>query len=209
MPRRPNSKARPARNRYYRRAKISEYQFRKILWLFALDLTPTQAAARMALSLNAVHAVYVRLRRYFTEAGVFRDFYRMPEGVALTDEAELRFLEFHLARVEPMQGLPPLKHGEDDLHLFESNWRFEYQVFRHAQRQANVERMMYDDLLSVISLCGPINTTPQNRKAALDMLRRRLDERLLWLERNAPLFKAPQHRVELRAIRAIAPEERS
>jgi transposase len=53
----------PPLNRYYRRARISEAQFRAVLRCFALDLTATQAAATTGLSVRATNALYLKLRR--------------------------------------------------------------------------------------------------------------------------------------------------
>ncbi len=50
-------------NRYYNRAKISEAKFRYVLRLFALDLTASDTARLTGLSVRAVNALYLRLRR--------------------------------------------------------------------------------------------------------------------------------------------------
>jgi transposase-like protein len=50
-------------NRYDHRAKISEANFRYVLRLFALDLTASDTARLTGLSVRAVNALYLRLRR--------------------------------------------------------------------------------------------------------------------------------------------------
>ncbi len=206
MSRTRNSQVKGPRNRYFHRAKMSEYQFKKLLWLFACDHSPTQAAQQLSLSLNTINAIYIKIRTYFVALGIFRDFYEVPEGIEISDDDEWRFLDFHLKRVARMKGLKPLKQAEIDLHLYESNWRHGYLVFADGQRDHHVNLMIYDDLISVIKLCGAINTTPQNHKAAHRLMNERLDQRLLWLERNSPLLKDSIHRKQLRAIKDINPE---
>lgn len=67
--------------------------------------------------------------------------------------------------------------------------------------------MIYDDLISVIKVCGAINTGPSKQQAALKLMNERLDQRLLWLERNSPLFKSESHRQHLRDIKATTMDE--
>ncbi|PJK08269.1 IS1595 family transposase [Lysobacteraceae bacterium NML95-0200] len=52
----------PSKNRYYRHSKISEAKFRRLLRLFAMDLTATDAAQLCGLSVRSVNAVYQRIR---------------------------------------------------------------------------------------------------------------------------------------------------
>jgi transposase len=49
-------------NRYYRRSKLSEAAFRRLLRLFALDLTASDAARLSGLSVRSVNDIYLRLR---------------------------------------------------------------------------------------------------------------------------------------------------
>ncbi len=49
-------------NRYYCHSKISEARFRRLVRLFALDLTATQTAAITGISLRSVNAIYLRMR---------------------------------------------------------------------------------------------------------------------------------------------------
>ena len=50
------------KNRYYRRAKISEAKFRQLLRLFALDLTASDAARLCGLSVRSTNDIYQRIR---------------------------------------------------------------------------------------------------------------------------------------------------
>ena len=54
-------------NRYYRRSKISEAKFRRLLRYFALDLTASDAARLSGLSVRSVNAIYLRLRQRLLE----------------------------------------------------------------------------------------------------------------------------------------------
>jgi len=49
-------------NRYYARSKISQARFRRLLRLFALDLTAADAARLTDLSVRSVNDIYLRLR---------------------------------------------------------------------------------------------------------------------------------------------------
>lgn len=50
------------KNRYYRRYKISEAKFRRLLRLFALDLTASDAAQLCGLSVRSTNEIYQRIR---------------------------------------------------------------------------------------------------------------------------------------------------
>ena len=50
-------------NRYYKCSKISEVKFRYVLRLFFVDLTASDTARLTGLSVRAVNALYLRLRR--------------------------------------------------------------------------------------------------------------------------------------------------
>ena len=50
------------KNRYFRRSKISEAKFRRLLRLFAMDLTATDTAQLCNLSVRSVNAIYQRIR---------------------------------------------------------------------------------------------------------------------------------------------------
>ena len=53
----------PSANRYYKCSKISEVNFRCVLCSFSLDLTASDTARLTGLSVRAVNALYLRLRR--------------------------------------------------------------------------------------------------------------------------------------------------
>ena len=55
-------------NRYYRRSKIGEARFRRLLRLFALDPTATDAAELTGLSVRSVNDIYLRVRERLAEA---------------------------------------------------------------------------------------------------------------------------------------------
>lgn len=63
----PTPRAR-VRNRYYRRAHLSEAKFRQVARLFALDLTATDAAELTGLTRKTVTDLYLRIRRRLVEA---------------------------------------------------------------------------------------------------------------------------------------------
>lgn len=51
------------KNRYYRRSRISEWKFRRLIRAFAMDLTATDAAELTGLSLRSVNDIYLKIRR--------------------------------------------------------------------------------------------------------------------------------------------------
>jgi transposase-like protein len=55
-------------NRYFRRSKLSERQFRSLLRCFALDLTATQTASMTGISLRSVNSIFLRMRRKIAAA---------------------------------------------------------------------------------------------------------------------------------------------
>ena len=57
----------PGKNRYYRRSRISEARFRRLLRAFALDLTATDAAQLTGLSVRRINDVYLKVRRRIAE----------------------------------------------------------------------------------------------------------------------------------------------
>ncbi|MEM9882610.1 MAG: IS1595 family transposase [Planctomycetota bacterium] len=55
------------KNRYYRRSRIAEARFRRLIRAFAMDLTATDAAELTGLSVRSVNDIYLRLRRRIAE----------------------------------------------------------------------------------------------------------------------------------------------
>ena len=51
------------KNKYYVRSHISEKLFRRLIRIFALDLTASEAAAITGLSVRSVNTIYLKLRR--------------------------------------------------------------------------------------------------------------------------------------------------
>ena len=51
------------KNRYYRRSRISEREFRQIIRYFALDLSASDTARLTTISVRSVNAIYIKLRR--------------------------------------------------------------------------------------------------------------------------------------------------
>jgi len=54
-------------NRYFHHSKISEARFRRLVRLFALDLTATQAAELTGISVRSVNSIFLRMRRRMAE----------------------------------------------------------------------------------------------------------------------------------------------
>ena len=210
MERTPKRKSLPRPNRLYFSAKISAYQFKRVLGSFARDEPAARAATHIDLSVNSITAIYAKLRAYFYATGLFVDIYQGSdprEGAALAqEEFERRLIEFHWKRSHARRGIddPP---GGPALHFAESHWRFHYAIMNDERPSDTLDRMMFAHLLEMIRCCGPVGAPPTNRKAGLELALRQMDQRLLWLERNASRFRDPTGRAELRKTRAIAPDD--
>lgn len=196
----------------YRSSKISERTFRHVLEHFAHDRSATETAKLTGLSLNSVAAIFHKLRVFFFEAGLFRDFYETLKyggEITIDDEiAEMKLLELHFRRMAAKRGLHDRTGGEPDYHLAESFWRLGYSVMAQQRPTETVHAMMYSHLLEVIRICGPVGSRPTKRRQGLLAVMRQMDQFTLWLERNAPEFSSERQRQELREIRLIQPTPR-
>jgi hypothetical protein len=206
------SATRQPANRFYHSAKVSEYQFKRVLWAFILDQPVAEAAKRIAISANSINAIYAKLRLFFTEIGLFEDIYRGGDPADGTeygddDEDAIRYehavLGFHLKRAKAKRRQKPTVIGEPDYNWGESVWRFNYSVLTNGRESPAIYRMMYAHLLAHIRLSGPIGLPPKKCKDSARLECHQLDQRILWLERNAPDFRDEAARAELHEIRDI------
>ena len=55
------------KNKYYKRSRISEKLFRKILYAFSLDLTATDASRTTGCSVRSTNTIYLKIRRRIAE----------------------------------------------------------------------------------------------------------------------------------------------
>jgi len=209
MPARKSTKAGRAARGLYHSAKISDYRFRKVLWHFVRDDSATGTARATRLSVNSVSAIFRKLRVYFTEAGLFTDFYEGHDPLThdsglITTEHSL--LAFHIARVRVHNGLKS-PATEPDYHFAESHWRYHFHVMARERPSGEVHAMMFGHLMEIIRLCGPIGTRPANRRAGLMAIARQMDQRIAWLERNAPGFNDAALRSGLREAKAVQAHE--
>lgn len=195
-------------NRFYHGAKISEYQFKRVLISFVRDEPVAVAARHIRLSANSINAVYGRIRAYFTALGVFEDIYRggNPEDGTSAgedmEEFEFHLISFHLHRIRRKRRVPDTDLSEVDPHWCESHWRFQYHMMMQGRPSEAIHRMMYTHLLGHIRLCGPIGTPPRNQEVARRLAVQQLDQRIVWFERNAPMFRDEESRMNLRAMRS-------
>lgn len=187
----------------YKSAKISDYRFRKVLWAFVCDASATEAAQATGLSVNSVHAIFRKIRVFFFEAGLFQDYYGGQDPVSFQSANpffEKKLLKFHFGRIGAKQGLKS-PDNEPPYHFAESCWRFDFKVMAEQRQSDHVLQMMQAHLLEIIRLCGPIGAPPRNKEQGLLAVLRQADQRILWLERNAPGYTDQAKRAELRAIR--------
>jgi len=197
-----NTGAKRVRRPLYHASKISEARFVKVLWHFAKDDTVAETAFRTGLSGNAVNTIFVKLRRFFIEAGLFTDIYQggdPAEGSELAEiEYERHLIEFHFARVRAKRGIGSGPAEID--HFAESHWRFHYAMLVEDRGGDAVHHMMHRHLLEMIRRCGPVGRPPVNHREGLKLCLTQMDERISWAERNSPKFRDERTRRALRQL---------
>jgi len=57
----------PVKNRYYHRSRITEKVFRRLIRVFSMDLTATQAADFTGISVRSVNSIYLKIRARLAE----------------------------------------------------------------------------------------------------------------------------------------------
>lgn len=206
-----NAKSRRRVKRLYFSAKISDYQFKKVLWHFVLDHSAVEASRHVNLSANSISSIYAKLRKFFFDYGLFRDIYKGGDpksGTGRDDEVfEFALLDFHLKRVAKKHGALDSPMGEHDYHFAESFWRFHYRHLVKERPTEIVQRMMLDHLTTFIRTFGPVGTkhkasatdSQAGQRLALSMF----DQVLVWLERNAARFQGKKSRAGLREVRTL------
>ncbi|PSM16682.1 hypothetical protein [Nitratireductor sp. StC3] len=205
-------KRKPGRRtrRLYHSAKISDYQFKKVLWQFTLDHSAAEAASHVRLSANSISAIYAKLRRFFFDYRLFSDPYKGGDprdgfDVEGYEDIEHLLLTFHLKRVSEKRGQLDSRMDAPDYHFAESNWRFDYHAMKADRGPDLVHKMMFENLLEFIRRFGPVGARRkpgfrewlEGRRLALEQL----DRRIVWLERNSTRFRDPSARDELRRMR--------
>ena len=73
-------------------------------------------------------------------------------------------------------------------------------MMTEGREQTDIRQMMYAHLLEMFQACGPVGGSP-SRGRATPIITRQMDQRIAWLERNSPLFRAHEQRAELRQMR--------
>lgn len=204
------SKKRRGGSRLYYAAKISDYRFRKVLWHFVRDHTATETARATGLSLNSVNDLYRKIRVYFYEAGLFMNFYGGTGWASYDPQADKEFehllLSFHRNRLRSRRGVRETP-GQPNYHLAESWWRLDFAMILRERASDAVYDMMTGQLLSVIRVAGPVGRKPGNLSARRRMIAQLVDQKILWLQRNAPGFADDKSRVSLEdALRTAPPD---
>lgn len=187
------------RNPLMHAAKISGHRFRRVLWHFVRDHTASETARAVDMSINSVHALFRKLRIFFYDVHLFRDFYdgRDPETVDSGDPVfEQRLLEYHLARYGRHRGFRS-PATEPPHHFAETCWRYDFQIMMNERPSDAVYGMMQRHLLELIRLCGPVGAQPRNLLAGARAVMRQTDERIDWFRRNAPGFRDAETRRDL------------
>jgi hypothetical protein len=204
------SQAKRRTRRLYHSAKISDYRFRRVLWHFVRGHTATETARATRLSVNSVNELYGKIRTYFFEAGLFKDFYGGTGWAAYDPEQDKEFeqslLAFHRRRLRSRRGVKT-RPGQPDYHLAESWWRLDFAMILRERPSDAVYDMMIGQLLAVIRVAGPVGRRPANSTQLRRTLARLIDQRILWLQRNAASFATPALRAGLEdALRTVPPD---
>lgn len=186
------------RNRYYRNAKFSEYHFKKILKYFVEDSTPTAASKDIALSLNTINTVFVRIRMHFVALGLFYDF-ESPE-LEISDDARQAIRNFHNQRMRARRGI--INPASKSLHRCESQWRYNYIAIFNLGDSGAAFDQMFADLLELITISGPIGGGIEKMDQASQCILEQMARRLTWMERNSPDMKRLELRPFLKAEKA-------
>lgn len=208
MPKAAKAKSRNRSEPLYFSAKISDYQFRKVLWHFVLDQSAQHAARHINLRANSISAIFTKLRVFFFDLGLFTDIYnggdpREGTGIEGRELYEFELLDFHLKRRAAKRGRVDCAMDEPDYHFGESHWRFGYVDLMEGRGSEAAPRMMYAHLLELIRRCGPVGARPRNRMEGKRLMVRQIDLRALWLERNSARYRSEDNRDFLRSIREI------
>jgi hypothetical protein len=208
------SKRSKARSTLYAGAKISNYQFKRVLMAFVMDEPVAVAASHIALSANSIQAIYRKLRTFFVELTVFEDIYLggdpkngLGDTDAATERLELDILGFHLARVKDKKLQMDTPRDQIDPHFAESCWRYQYHVMERERPGESITPMMFAHLHEIIKSCGPVGKSVPRAliSRAYELKLAHLDQRVLWLSRNAPSLKSPSARTQIQEVMAIAP----
>lgn len=160
MKRTAKRKAAKPRIRFYYGAKISEYQFKRVLWHFTIDDSAREAARHIELSATSVASIYTKLRGFFVRHGLFHDMYEgrpRSEGLAVPgyEDVEEVVLALHLKRASRKRGQILTTDRTPDPHFSESTWRFYYEPLMREGRQELAFRIMYASLLQFVRRSGP------------------------------------------------------
>lgn len=195
-----------AGHRLYRAGKISDAAFRKVLAHFVRDHTAAETARALGLSANSVTDMFRKIRVF--EAGLFMDFHG-GTGEAAFDPAqdasfERDLLAFHYRRLRTRRGVRVDPDGPD-YHLAESWWRYDFAMILRERPSDAVYDMMLSQLLAVIRVAGPVGGKPGNPTQRRRTIARLIDQKILWLERNAAGFSTQELRASLEDARKTNP----
>ena len=90
-----------------------------------------------------------------------------------------------------------------DYHFCGNFRRFHYARMMEGRPTEPVYQMMFSHLPAHIRLSGPVGLPPKKSLESLRLMQRQMDQRLSWMERNAPAFRDEASRATLREIREM------
>jgi hypothetical protein len=195
----------------YRSAKISDHTFRQVLGHFVRDHTAAETARQTGLSHNSIHAIFHKLRVYFTQTGLFLDIYAGQEldKFDIGDPAfERLLLDYHFTRIRSKRGVRCPPNSSVDYHFAESYWRLGFKKMREQRPSEQIYSMMENNLVEIIRICGAVGGKPVNFEAGMEAVFHQIDKHLLWLKRSAPNYSAPHLREQIDDVLAVQLDKR-
>ncbi len=189
------------RSRLYASSKISEYQFKKVLWHFACDDTASEAARHVRLSINSINAIYTKFRSFFIEARLFMSIYDILGDEQIEPEYEEALMGFHFLRIGEKQGLR--KKSAHMQHFAESCYRFDRRMAVDRGESENLNRIIYQEMLSLIRTAGPVGKPVSDPLAALEMVLELQDAQLTRMERFTHAYSSEETRAFIKTMREL------
>jgi len=198
-----SEKRKPKRRKsqLYASSKLSDYQFKKVLWHFARDDTASEAAKHVRLSINSINAIYTKLCSFFVEARLFMSIYDILGDEQIEPEYEEALVGFHFLRIGEKHGLR--NKAAHMQHFAESCYRFDRRMAVDRGDSENLERIIYQEMLGLIRAAGPIGKPVSDPLAALEFVLELQDAQLSRMERFTHAYGSDETRAFIKEMRKL------
>lgn len=194
MARKAKSKSGRRAKPLYFSSKISDYQFKRVVWHFVLDHSAAEAAKHVRLSANSISAIYAKLRKFSFDYGLLSDPFK---GAVQRDQLPFegfndlvsKLHDFHTERLKQKRGSLHRHADEPDYHFAESFWRLSYGSFHDERGEEYAYRKMNATLLLFIQRFGPVGMkcapTTADKIAGRMLALEPLGDATRWWRRNS------------------------